>query len=511
MLAKLPDAADQDTTPLKVQLEQSILGLMLRHDGAAALAQAELAAWSDKFEPPHNRIFAAAFTLSREGKAVSPSAVARFLGDDPGLHVLHGGDYLISLTQAAPAIGTAAELSPIIRRLAQDWRYAMADCRRKEADELLRLGGAEHFEGASAALHEAETLELPAGGIGLHFEWFDHVQPEIDGAELVEGLLDHGAMSVTYGESNAGKTFVALDIGYSVASGTPWMGRAVDAALVIYVAAEGGTNIRKRISALRSAKQVPGPVRMALVSCSINLLEPAGDGVLLVDLIRRAAEESGARPGLIVIDTLGRAMAGGNENAPEDMGAFVGNLDHIRAATGAHLMVVHHSGKNKAAGARGHSSLRAATDTEMEVTPGTVEITKQRDREGGQVIGFTLERVEVGTTADGKPVTSCVVRAIEGDIPKSAPTGRLSDQQKLAMGALTAVINSKGEPAPAIFGLPGNVTVAATAIWRQELFDRGVLDPQAKNPREPFRRLKASLQARNLIAEREGRVWTVRL
>ena len=68
--------------------------------------------------------------------------------------------------------------------------------------------------------------------------------------------------------------------------------------------------------------------------------------------------------GLIVIDTLSRVMAGGNENAPEDMGALVRNIDRLRDETGGAVLLVHHSGKDLSRGARGHSLLRAATDTE---------------------------------------------------------------------------------------------------------------------------------------------------
>jgi RecA-family ATPase len=73
---------------------------------------------------------------------------------------------------------------------------------------------------------------------------------------------------------------------------------------------------------------------------------------------------------MIVLDTLSRVIAGGNENAPDDMGQLIGNCDRIRAEARAHVMLVHHTGKDEARGARGHSSLRAATDTEIEVSGG---------------------------------------------------------------------------------------------------------------------------------------------
>ena len=65
---------------------------------------------------------------------------------------------------------------------------------------------------------------------------------------------------------------------------------------------------------------------------------------------------------LIIIDTLSRALSGGNENSPDDMGNLVKHMDKVRHTLKAHLCVIHHSGKDKAKGARGHSLLRAATD-----------------------------------------------------------------------------------------------------------------------------------------------------
>src|SRR5690606_37222389 len=67
---------------------------------------------------------------------------------------------------------------------------------------------------------------------------------------LVKGVLDQGAMTVLYGESNAGKTFVAMDIAYHIARGLDWAGKRVAAFPVLYVAAEGGQGARKRAAAL---------------------------------------------------------------------------------------------------------------------------------------------------------------------------------------------------------------------------------------------------------------------
>ena len=84
------------------------------------------------------------------------------------------------------------------------------------------------------------------------------------------------------------------------------------------------------------------------------------------------------------------------------MGQLVVHADAIRKETGAHVLFVHHSGKDQARGARGHSSLRAATDTEIEVvrdndaTISSAKVTKQREFEGGQQWHFKLHHVELG-------------------------------------------------------------------------------------------------------------------
>src|SRR4029450_8369862 len=89
----------------------------------------------------------------------------------------------------------------------------------------------------------------------------------------------------------------------------------------------------------------------------------------------------------------------------------------IRDAATTHVLVVHHSGKDQARGARGHSCLRAATDVELEVTNGEaggcIKVTKHRDEAGGRSFGFKLETVELGTNAKGRTITTCVAAACD--------------------------------------------------------------------------------------------------
>lgn len=258
---------------------------------------------------------------------------------------------------------------------------------------------------------------------------------------LVEEFLDRRAMSVMYGSSNAGKTFVALDIAYHVATGRPWLGRRTHRGLVVYVAAEGGYGIFRRAAALVERNKDLGP--MHVVPCPVNLLDGRSDVKDLVEVVRAAETVENVECQMLVIDTMSRALAGGDENASTDVGAFVMNVDKIRAAIGCHMMIIHHSGKDAARGARGWSGLRAATDTEIEIVDNKIKVSKQRDMEPPkQDIHFRLKDVVLGKDAKGRTVKSAVVEAVTGsEFMKIEP----NDAERKMLDALMAAAQEQLE------------------------------------------------------------------
>ena len=268
----------------------------------------------------------------------------------------------------------------------------------------------------------------------LPLTYYADIRPALDAADFVEGLLIDGAMSVIYGESGCGKTFFTLDLALHVAAGMPWRGREVDQRGVLYLALEGSHGINNRVAAFQLANALNATdFPFAVVPVALNLLASDGDTMRVIEAAQVAAAHLGIKVGLIVVDTLSRAMAGGNENASEDMGALVGNVDVIRQALPSHVAVVHHSGKDGAKGARGHSLLRAATDTEIEVSRGfgsktsLAKVTKQRELDLEGEFAFRLVPVELGVNRRGKAVTSCVVREVDAD---GQPTKEDREQQK---------------------------------------------------------------------------------
>lgn len=243
----------------------------------------------------------------------------------------------------------------------------------------------------------------------LYLEKYSDIAVSKENPYLVDGYIDQAAFSVIYGESHTGKTFITLDLAFAIAAGAPWNGQRVRQGAVVYIAAEGGRGIRKRVAALRKAHAKPD-VPFALIPCSVNLLGGSRSDIAeIVRLVDAFSLDAKMPVSLVVVDTLSRAMAGANENASEDMTAFVGAVDALRAKTNAHVMVVHHSGKDTSKGARGHSSLRAATDTELEVADNVLTVRKQRDGEHAAALRFRLKTVDLGVDCDDRPITSCVV------------------------------------------------------------------------------------------------------
>ena len=245
----------------------------------------------------------------------------------------------------------------------------------------------------------------------------------------MEGLLTIGDGSVLYGDSNSGKTFFVIDLACAVARGSKWMGRNTEPGMVVYLAAESPASVRSRLQAYQRHHGVKVP-NFAIVQSPIDLFDGDADTEALIAVVKQLERETGQVARLIVGDTLARLSAGANENAGQDMGLVVRRFDRIRATCNAHFMLIHHSGKAAANGARGWSGVRAAVDTEIEVTDSAAgrcaEITKQRDLSTkGQRIGFRLDTVTLGQTKWGADATSCVVTPT--DAPDKPQGKRLSE------------------------------------------------------------------------------------
>lgn len=361
----------------------------------------------------------------------------------------------------------------------------------------------EKVEGTSGA---GKSTSLP-------LIYFQDVKPALRAEDFVEGLIIKAAMSVIYGPSNCGKTFFMTDLALHVALGLEWRGREVERMGVIYCAMEGAHGIQNRVAAFALACGLTGQeIPFAIIPVALNLLDPNADTSRLIDAIMAAAERMAIPVGLVVMDTLSRAMAGGNENSAEDMGALVVNSDRIRQATGAHVAWIHHSGKDQAQGARGHSLLRAATDTEIEISradndsPSIAKVTKQRELEIDGVFGFTLKRVELGLNRRGKPVTSCIVEPTD-DRP-AKPRISLTNGEAMALRILHDVMATQPCQVPFQAAEAGVKSATSKHAWRETFFARSTAETHDAK-KKAFNRAADGLAQKSQIGVHHDTVWAV--
>jgi hypothetical protein len=167
---------------------------------------------------------------------------------------------------------------------------------------------------------------------------------------------------------------------------------------VLYVAIERSALVKRRLAAFRVHHTVD-EIPLAIVSGQVDLRTSRDSAEHIIECASRIAEIGEVPTTLILIDTVSRALAGGDENSPKDMGSLVGNLAHIQERTGAHVSILHHIPADGTQRLRGHGALLGACDTTIKVEnldtcrSGTVD--KVNDGPEGERVTFTLESVEL--------------------------------------------------------------------------------------------------------------------
>jgi hypothetical protein len=245
---------------------------------------------------------------------------------------------------------------------------------------------------------------------------------------IIKGLLPQAALAVVFGPSGAGKTFFALDVAMRVATAAPW--REVPIAqpgAVAYIVAEGAGGFVDRAKAYCHQYQIdPDTLPLHILADEPNMMQNND-----VTDLGKALKAIGSLSAIFV-DTYARVMGNGNENEAADVNRVVRNCALLHKLTGAIVVLIHHSGKDSANGARGSSALRAAADVEIEVTRTkayrAATVTKMKDGPDGEEYRFKLNDVVIDFDEDGDPRTSCVVEhlasAPAAEEPADDPTGK---------------------------------------------------------------------------------------
>ncbi|MFJ5893834.1 AAA family ATPase [Streptomyces californicus] len=341
--------------------------------------------------------------------------------------------------------------------------------------------GQEQGAATSEEHFEARLKQLEAELLGT--DDLDNI-PALE--PIIYDVLFKDTLARVYGASGTFKSFMTLDMSASVGTGTPWHGQKVHQGEVIYLVAEGSRGIRKRVRAWEQhhGRKMTG---VRFLPRPVQAMDP--EWLLLIELCRRL------QPSLIVVDTQARVTVGIEENSNTEMGRVVDRMEQLRAASGACVLLVHHTGHDGDRG-RGATAVKGALQTELGVgrsgknlddTVVTLKTGKQKDDEELGDMPFGLHQILLDGEAkeDGAPVSSVVLVHLD---PAGQPQARTGHQGRVE--EIAARLDQEGVPASA-----GRDRLRAECGRLGIKAENGLLSDVAKHRKNRANHLSANLSA----------------
>lgn len=169
---------------------------------------------------------------------------------------------------------------------------------------------------------------------------------------IVEDLLARGSLTMLAGPAGVGKSFVAIAIASAVAHGRPTIaGLSVTGGTVAILDAENGERtLHERAHLVELPRR---NVRVGLAE-ALTLRDPHALG-------RLESALGPEPPALLVLDSLASLAPGLKENEADQAGPVLDRIRRLAQATGAGILLLHHTRKDGDS-YRGGTSIPAAVD-----------------------------------------------------------------------------------------------------------------------------------------------------
>lgn len=268
---------------------------------------------------------------------------------------------------------------------------------------------------------------------------------------LIKNFIPVNSTVGFYGPSGHCKSFLALSVAAHISVGLDWNGNKTSKSAVLYISAEGGNGIHSRIR---------GWEKRYNNGMKLNNFRVVTDGVILSDeadqeqiwlMCQEVMHDTGLSVGLIVIDTVARCLDG-DESSARDMGSFIRGADKIRTKTGATVLLIHHTGKSIAKGARGSSAFSAAMDAEFCIRRESkrednfnviLKCTKFKDLAAHKEVVFEHDLEFIGFDDDGEPLNTLVTKRFSREL-KDSTTHELTGNLRVLMGFIKQMAADSG-------------------------------------------------------------------
>jgi hypothetical protein len=389
--------------------------------------------------------------------------------------------------------------------------------RREARDESARLNSATRQSPSPRS--DPRKQEPPPSGLS----WHGSADPHAGRPWMIKGLIPEVGHGLLSGQWGMGKTFGVFDLAGALMTGGTFAGRHVTRkAGVLLIAAEGQSEIRKRLKALLVNKLELDADHL-LPICWVEECPPLLSRGALEWLKAKAAiaeaklqTDFGLPLGLVGIDTIGSAAGFKDENDSAECQRAMNVLAGLARAAKVFVLGVDHYGKTIEAGTRGGSSKETSADVVLvfvgersgagKVSDTRMLVRKVRGGKQGYEVPFTLPEVELGRDQDGDPITTCVVDwgAVAGATDRA---DRWPKSRRVFREALrTALIEHGQDVRP--FGDEGS---QVKAVDRERVRDEfykaysadGTDEQKQDAKRQAFRRQTEGLQNLGLIGVRE--------
>ena len=183
---------------------------------------------------------------------------------------------------------------------------------------------------------------------------------------LIEELWAEQAVGILGGEPKCCKTFLALDMAVSVASGTPCLRQFAvreKGGVLLFPAEDSLAVVRQRLEGICVAANLSlASLPIEVITAPVLRLDRESDTTLLANTVQSI------KPGLLILDPLIR-LHRADENDATQMAALLSFLRHLQRTFALAIVVVHHARKGASArpgqGLRGSSELHGWGDSNL--------------------------------------------------------------------------------------------------------------------------------------------------
>lgn len=344
---------DVHAVPADQQAERIVLGTVLAfEDRGPALMRVALEAGvsAESFYTLAGKtIWTEAEVLMVAGRQITPLAVVLACNEHGTIEAAGG---FAEIERLASEVARTASLATF----KESFVAAVLAIKRKEVDReaqrraraLVRaIGADDHVAAADEARRAYELVGKGERGSALPqiLSWEGFVGVERpEPPELVAGVLHQGAKLMLGGGSKSFKTWCLLDLGLSIATGSPWWGMATKQTPVLYVNFELQTEFcQRRVKQIAEAKGI----KEAPLFHSWHLRGYARD---LRELVPHfIARTIGSGVGLIVLDPIYKVLGDRDENSNGEVAQLLNEVEALAVQTKTAIAFGHHFSKGNQA------------------------------------------------------------------------------------------------------------------------------------------------------------------